>query len=75
MANNSSKLSGQVAYDLFMSYTVSPLACWLEDWRNGSIHATAGHAIAVVNAYGDMIRQCEDGRYKRPDGTTIVRTC
>jgi hypothetical protein len=55
------KLSGDVAYELFMSAEPFPLENWLETWRKGT--DKAGFALAVVHAYDRMVAQCGDGRY------------
>lgn len=57
------KLSGDLAYDLFMSPASHPLRDFLISWKAGEIEGQPDYIIAVIAAYKGMLSRCDDGRY------------
>lgn len=58
-------LSGDKAYELFVSSEPFPLHDFLEQWKRGDIVCEPGYVIAVVMAYRHMVANHNGGR----DGT------
>lgn len=57
------QLSGDKAYELFMSDALRPLNAFLDAWRLGQEEGTASYVIAICGAYAGMLAMCKDGRY------------
>ena len=58
------KLSGDRAYELFVSSDPFPLHSFLDDVMSGKIVCAPGYIIAVLRAFDRMCDNCDDGRYK-----------
>lgn len=59
------KLSGDKAYELFMSGLPFPLHQFLNDWKDGKEVGDVGYIIAVMGAYNRMCVNSFDGRYNK----------
>ena len=58
------RLSGDTAYELYMSSDLFPLHTFLVEWKeNRTDNYSGGYVLAVIGAYNTMCANCEDGRY------------
>lgn len=56
-------LSGDKAYELFVSSEPFPLHRFLDEWRAAEKPADVGYVLAVIGAFNRMRENCHDGRY------------
>jgi len=55
-------LSGDKAYELFMSNDKNPLHDFVKRWKVYGNESPV-YLIAVIAVYCEMLRKCHDGRY------------
>jgi len=58
------KLSGDLAYELFVCAKPFPLHNLLDDWKEGKVKGAPGYILAVIRAFDRMTANCQDGRYQ-----------